>query len=375
MADAVDEQHDVVVALTYYAPYVSGVTEAARVLAEGLVERGWRVAVVCSHHDPATPARETVNGVDVHRTPVALRLGKGVVSPSFVPTVRRLARRARLVHQHLPMLEAGLVARAVPPSVPLVSTYHCDVDLPEGLANRVQSTVLDRSHAAALRRSRAVVVTSRDYAAASRMAERLLPRAVEIPPPCRVRERGEPSFRDGEGQHVGFLGRIVEEKGLEHLVAGFRGLDPDARLLIAGDFDRVAGGSVVERVRAAIDGDPRVRLLGFVPDEDLPDFYASLDVLALPSVNSFEAFGIVQAEAMMLGVPVVASDRPGVRVPVQRTGFGTLVPPRDAPAIEHALRDLAGSAPAGDGEVARELFSAESVVDRHDELFRELVGR
>lgn len=371
-----EQEYDVVVALTYYAPYVSGVTETARVLAEGLVERGWRVAVVCGHHDPATPAREVIGGVDVHRTRVALRLGKGVVSPSFVPTVRRLARRARLVHLHLPMLEAGPVARAIGFDVPLVSTYHCDVDLPSGALNRLQSRVLDRSHTAALRRSRAVVVTSRDYAAESRMAADLLPRAVEIPPPCRVRERGAPTFRDGEGQHVGFLGRIVEEKGLEHLVEGFRGLDDDARLLIAGDFDRVAGGSVVDRVRAAIGGDSRVRLLGFVPDEQLPDFYASLDVLALPSVNSFEAFGIVQAEAMMLGVPVVASDRPGVRVPVQRTGFGALVPPRDGPAIGAALRDLAHERPVGDGAgTARELFSAESVVDRHDELFAELVGR
>lgn len=371
-----EPEYDVVVALTYYAPYVSGVTEAARVLAEGLVERGWRVAVVCGHHDPATPARETLHGVDVHRTPVAVRLGKGLVSPRFVPTVRRLARRARLVHQHLPMLEAGLVARAVPPGVPLVSTYHCDVDLPTGALNRLQSVVLDRSHAAALRRSRAVVVTSRDYAGASRMAEHLLPAAVEIPPPCRVRERGRPTYRDGEGQHVGFLGRIVEEKGLEHLVEGFRGLDPEARLLIAGDFDRVAGGSVVDRVRAAIGDDPRVQLLGFVPDEELADFYASLDVLALPSINSFEAFGIVQAEAMMLGVPVIASDRPGVRVPVQRTGFGTLVPPRDGAAIETALRRLEHPAHAEEAaETARELFSAESVIERHDELFRELVGR
>lgn len=372
-----DAEYDVVVALNYYSPYISGVTEAARVTAEGLAERGWRVVVVCGRHDADSPAREALNGVEVIRTPVALTIGKGIVSPSFVPTVRSYAKRARLVHQHAPMLEAGLIARAIPRDTPLVTTYHCDVDLPDGRFNRFQARALDRSHTAAFRRSQKVAVSSFDYAQHSRLAGDLMPRAVEIPPPCRVRDAGNPTFRDGPGVHVGFLGRIVEEKGLEYLVEGFRGLGPDARLLIGGGWDNVAGGSVIERVRAAIGDDPRVRLLGFLPDEHLPDFYASLDVLALPSVNSFEAFGIVQAEAMMLGVPAVASDRPGVRVPVQQTGFGLLVPPRDAAAIETALRELAGRRfSTHDGaEAARKLFSADSVVDRHVDLFESLLER
>ena len=152
---------------------------------------------------------------------------------------------------------------------------------------------------------------------------------------------GEPTYRETDGPHIGFLGRIVREKGLEHLVRGFRALpDPDARLLIGGDFTHVAGGSVIAQVRAAIDDDPRVRLLGFVPEERLGEFYASLDVFTLPSVNAFEAFGIVQAVAMLAGVPVLSSDIPGVRQPVMQTGFGTLVPPADQGAITRGLQEL-----------------------------------
>jgi glycosyltransferase involved in cell wall biosynthesis len=175
--------------------------------------------------------------------------------------------------------------------------------------------------------------------------------------------------------HVGFVGRIVEEKGLEFLVDGFRQLeDPDARLLVAGDYEKVAGGSVVERVRRVAGEDPRVRLLGFLPDESLPDLYASLDVFALPSVNSFEAFGIVQVEAMMTGVPSLASDLPGVRTPVRRTGFGTIVPPRDPAAIHRALRDLQESPPDRQAGAAatREWYGAESTIREYDELFASL---
>nr|WP_195969263.1 glycosyltransferase family 4 protein [Cellulomonas hominis] len=368
--------YDVVVALNYYAPYVSGVTEAARVTAEGLAARGWRVLVVAGHHDPSVPPRETINGVRVLRTPVVARIGKGIVSPAFAPTVARWARRARLLHLHLPMLEAGAIT-TLARGVPTVVTYQCDVTLPAGALNAVQVRALDLSHGIALRHADVVAVTSEDYAEHSRLHAAMAGRTRALPAPALDRSGGTPRFRDGDGLHVGFLGRIVEEKGLEYLVRAFRTLDDDARLLIGGDFAKVAGGSVVERVRAAVGDDPRVRLMGFVPDEDLPDFYASLDVFTLPSVNSLEAYGIVQVEAMMLGVPVVASDLPGVRMPVRDTGFGRVVAPRDVDGLARALRELAAADLDRDrgAREARSRYSADQVVDQHARLFEELAPR
>ena len=49
-----------------------------------------------------------------------------------------------------------------------------------------------------------------------------------------------------------------------------------------------------------------------------------MDCLVLPSTDNLETFGIVQAEAMVCGVPVVASNLPGVRVPVMMTGMGEI---------------------------------------------------
>ena len=156
------------------------------------------------------------------------------------------------------------------------------------------------------------------------------PNMVAIPPPCLPVRAAEPTYRRGRGFHVGFLGRIVEEKGVEHLVDAFLALDdPDARLLIGGEHESVAGGSVVARVRAHAGDDDRIHLLGFVPDQRLAEFYASIDAFALPSVNAFEAFGIVQVVGMLAGVPALVSDLPGVRLPVARTGFGRIVPAAD----------------------------------------------
>ncbi|SCX51771.1 Glycosyltransferase involved in cell wall bisynthesis [Klenkia marina] len=363
--------HDVVMGLTYYSPYVSGLTEAARLVAEGLAARGKRVLVVATRHEAHLPAHEVLNGVEVRRTPVVARLGKGVISPTFPAVVARAARRSRVLNLHMPLLEAGAVA-LLSGSTPTVLTYQCDVSMQGTRLDRVQQRVMDLSSAAAMRRSDVVVPSSDDYAVHSRLRPAMEGRTRAIAPPCVDRRGGAPAFRDGAGPHVGFVGRIVEEKGLEFLVEGFRRLeDPTARLLIAGDHARVAGGSVVERVRAAVGADPRIRLLGFLPDDRLADLYASLDVFALPSVNSFEAFGIVQVEAMLAGVPSLASDIPGVRIPVQRTGFGVVVAPRDPDAVHRGLRDLTlDLSDRVDGaRRTAELYGLERTLDEYDAVF------
>ena len=374
MATTRAPEYDVVMALTYYAPYVSGLTEAARVVAEGLAAEGRRVLVVTTRHDAGLPATEVVNGVEVRRTPVVAHLGKGVISPTFPVAVAAAARRAAVLNMHLPMLEAGPIS-LLTRGTPTVLTYQCDVSMSATRVDRLQQVLMDRTTAMAMRRSAVVVPSSDDYAEHSRLATAMAGKSQAIAPPCLDRAGGTPTFRDGSGMHVGFVGRIVEEKGLEYLVDGFRRIDdPGARLLVAGDHTRVAGGSVVERVRAAAGEDPRVRLLGFLPDESLPDFYASLDVFALPSVNSFEAFGIVQVEAMMTGIPSLASDLPGVRIPVQRTGFGGIVPPRDPDAVHRALLGLQADPPdrAAGAAATRKWYGPGTSIRQYGELFASL---
>lgn len=368
-----DHRYDVVVGLDYYAPYVSGLTDAARMVAEELARRGTRVLVVAARHDKRLPRRETIAGVDVVRSRVIGRIGKGVIAPNLPFLVARYARRGRVLNLHLPMIESGIAA-VLAGSTPIVTTYQCDVSLSGGITDRIARAVMDLSNRVTMGRSRFVVPSSEDYAASSRLSASILPRQVAIAPPTRDRSGGSPSFRDGPGVHIGFLGRVVEEKGIGYLIDGFAAVeDPEARLLIGGDFSSVAGGSVIDSLRRRIEADPRVRLLGFVSEEALPDFYASIDIFALPSVNPLEAFGIVQVEALRLGIPVVATDLPGVRMPVRALSCGRIVPPRDSRAITTALRELAGGA-ARDADVAARataLYSLEATTERYARLFEE----
>lgn len=369
---------NVVMALSYYAPYVSGLTESARLVAEGLVEQGFHATIVACQHDPSLPLREVIHGVEVIRTPVVGRVGKAVISPSFAWTVARVAKSAGTLNLHLPLPDAGAIA-LLARHPRLVVTYQCDAEAGTRAGARLQARLLDGSHRIALRRAQVVCPSSVDYAEHSRLAALLTsPRSRAISPPTLQRS-GSPHFRETAGIHVGFVGRIVEEKGLSYLVDGFRAIaDPEARLLIAGDSDGVAGGSVMSGLSARISDDPRIRILGFLSDDRLGDLYASIDVFAFPSINSFEAFGITQVEAMRAGVPVVASDLPGVREPVLRTGFGRIVPPRDAAALTAAFASLAadwsGAAERKRAaQQATEFYSLEQTVAKYRGLFE--VGR
>ena len=366
-----EARYDVVMALTYYRPYVSGLSEAARLVAEGLAERGLRVATATTRYQNSLPLRENLNGVDVYRSGVIASAGKGVISPGFVPLVRRLSKVSDIVNLHLPLLEAGLLAKAS--KAPVVITYQCDVDLGPSILNRLIVRVMDASSRKAIGAAGATVFSSEDYRDSSRNAPSDLADTLAIRPPFIDRSGGSPSFRKSAGLHVGFLGRIVAEKGLDYLLSAFARLpDSEARLLLAGDYKAVAGGSVIDKLHAQICEDPRVELLGFIPDDKVADFFASIDVFALPSTNSLEAYGIVQIEAMSAGVPVVSSDRPGVRVPVREFGMGQVVSAGDVKALSDALMSVRSWHTGNDPTELRARLAASDPVDSYLRLFERI---
>jgi glycosyltransferase involved in cell wall biosynthesis len=368
---------DVTVALDYYAPYVSGLTEAARVVAEGLAARGWRIAVACAQHDPTLPRHEVINGVHVHRAPVITRISRGFLCPALPVLTSRLASRSALLHLHLPMPEAAFMVNRGS-STKVATTYHIDSFLPHGAINRFGMRVVDTSARVAISRSDLVIVNSDDQARGSRLWPTMRRRPLRaISSPCLDRNGGEPTLRDGTGLHVGFMGRIAVEKGIEYLIRAFRTIDdPAARLLIAGDYEHIAGGSNIAELRVEAGGDRRIRFLGMLRGQQVRDFYASIDVFSLPSIS--ESFGIVQGEAMMTGVPSVTTDIAGGRYPVQATGFGRMVPPRDPQALRTALLDLATMSAeerlAGQRK-ALDMFGVEACVDAYEDAFRLLTNR
>ena len=369
-----ERRYDLTIALNYYHPYLSGVAQTAKVVAEGLTRRGYRVAVVTTQHDERLPTREVLGGVDVYRAPIVRKIGRGYLSPAMTRTTREVARQSRLLHVHLPMLEAALVVRGIG-DTPVMTRYHIDVWMPPSLLRAPVTRAVNASVSRALKASAAVTINSHDQIVQSVHRETLADANVHaLPAPCTDRRGGTTQYRETDGLHIGFLGRVVADKGVDALVRAFGMIDdPDARLLIAGDYDDVAGGSTIDLVRAAAAGDDRVRILGPLTGSDLDDFYASIDVFGLPSV--VESFGQAQAEAIMCGVPSVTVDLPGGRLPVTETGLGVLIERGATDAQLHQALLTAAEIPAEQRRQAAaealRLFGTDRFLDAYEELLGE----
>jgi glycosyltransferase involved in cell wall biosynthesis len=158
--------------------------------------------------------------------------------------------------------------------------------------------------------------------------------------PARVpaEERDRTRARYGipaDAQVVGFVGRIVRDKGLTELVEAWQALReewPRLHLLIVGPFE--SEDPVPPEVEKALRHDPRIHLVG--ADWNTPPLYRAMDLVALPTYR--EGCPNVLLEASAMELPVVATRIPGCVDVVEDGETGLLVPAHDAPALSEALR-------------------------------------
>jgi glycosyltransferase involved in cell wall biosynthesis len=343
----------ILMVINYYSPHVSGLTIYVERISQELARRGHQVTVLASRHQADLPSRERLAGVSVVRLPVAARINKGVVTPTFPLDAFRLVRRHDVVHMHLPMLESGFVAwltRLLTGRGSII-TYHCDLLLPKTPLASAITRVLTTSHHLAAMQSDVLVTYTQDYARNSRFLRRyrdkvstVYPPIVIAPPDHEAAARWRTQLGLDGCRIVGFAGRFSEEKGGNYLLASIPEVAsavPDVRYLFAGEHRKVLGEDFYGKVRHLVEQHKdRVLFLGELHGQQLSNFYSMCDALTLPSINSTESFGMVQVEAMLCGTPVVASDIPGVREATRVTGMGLVVPPRDHGALAHGLVEV-----------------------------------
>lgn len=380
----------VLIALTYYRPHISGLTIYVERLARALAERGHSVTVLTSRYDPTLPAQELVEGVRVVRAPVALRISKGVIMPGFGNIARALLREADVASIHLPQFDAAGLAFSAKylTGTPVVLTYHCDLKLPPGAFNRLVDRVVFGANYLASALAGRIVAYTEDYAAHSPLLSRFRSKWAVIPPPV-VLPPSEPGAAecfaakwelDDHRPVIGFVARLAAEKGVEIMAEAMpRILEafPRARVLFAGPYRGVLGEEAyAERLTPLLDRlGPHWVFTGVLNQQELTAFYPNCDVVVLPSLNSTESFGLVQVEAMLHGTPAVASDLPGVRMPVRLTGMGEIAPIGDpaglAEAVLNVLRARERYVRPRD-EIAA-LFDLEQTVKAYEKLFGDLI--
>ncbi len=154
---------------------------------------------------------------------------------------------------------------------------------------------------------------------------------VDGPPP-------QPGPRSGPLRML-TVGRLSVEKGLDHLLAACRLLDPgiDYELTIAGT------GPLEADLRAAASDLPRVRFAGAVPRASLGALYRHHHLFVTATLN--EAFALVALEALACGLPILGTDIEALRAVVSEGRNGVLVAPADARALADGIERIARDEP------------------------------
>lgn len=134
---------------------------------------------------------------------------------------------------------------------------------------------------------------------------------------------------------IGFVGRVVRDKGIVELADAWRELrqeDGNLHLLVVGPIE--TRDAVPQRVMDALQSDPRVHMIG--KQFELVSLYAAMDVVVLPTYR--EGFPNVPLEAAAMELPVIATNVPGCVDAVLDGVTGFLIEPRSARALSDKLR-------------------------------------
>jgi glycosyltransferase involved in cell wall biosynthesis len=355
---------------------------------------------VITPHSPGASRRERLDGVDIVRyryAPASLETlvyGGGILThlrrtpwkllllPGFVLGQWLAARaaikqqRPAMIHAHW-LLPQGMVARALAKDgVPYVVTSHgADLfALRGGLIARLRRWVVAKAAATTVVSHAMQELLKVESPAAS---VRVAPMGVD------AQQRFTPDSSVIRSQvELLFVGRLVEKKGLSHLIEALPRIitnHPTVHLIVAGFGPEQ--DALQQRVQSLGIAE-RVNFLGAVAPTELPALYRRASLFVAPFVRARngdqEGLGLVVAEAMACGCPVLAGNVEGVRDLVGN-GAGVQVDATDHAALAKAVVELLGDrerraqlAEAGRAHVLQH-YAWEAVAETYRHLFETLI--
>jgi glycosyltransferase involved in cell wall biosynthesis len=235
-----------------------------------------------------------------------------------------------------------------------------------------------------------IVTYTQDYADnspylsryASKLTPILPPVELPVPTPQAVSAFADAHRTKERKPVIGMAARLAAEKGVEVLLDALPVIlkkYPNAQVLFAGTYQNVMGEQAYsDRLMPRIheyEEQGHWTFLGNLDPVQMAAFYPNLDVLTVPSLNSTEAFGLVQIEAMMNSVPSVPSALPGVRRPVQMHGMGLVSKIGDSASLAESILGVLDDPQKyrGDMEAIKKYYDPDSIAQEYEKLFERLM--
>ena len=328
-----------VLQLGKFYPLKGGVEKVMYALAEGMSERGIDCDAMFASKDGHREDIQLNEHCHIYICRTFLEAKATMMAPTMVTTLKQICNRYDIIHIHHPDPMAALALYVSGFKGRVVLHWHCDIIRQNKLLKfyrPLQNWLI--------RRADVIIGTSPIYLEQSEALSQVQEKCHCIP--IGVYETTINSALTAQlrkqyaGKHIIFsLGRLVLYKGYEYLIEAAMHLPDDYVVLIGGSGHQ---HNHLTELIANQGLQDKVKLLGFLPDEQLGAYFDACDLFCLSSFDKREAFAIVQVKAMIHGKPVVSTNIPGSGVPWvnQNDITGKTVPPRDSHALAQAIEEI-----------------------------------
>lgn len=325
-----------------FYPVIGGVEKVMYDFTSGFAEYGIECDMLCANFDTSISEYKKIEFTKQNKIIVCPTISKmfaTMLSPKMITYLRKNCNNYDIIHVHHPDPMAALSLFLSGYKGKVVVHWHSDI-LKQAHLLRFYRPLQNWL----LKRAKCIVGTTPVYVKESphltKVQEKCTYLPIGIDPIVWNDEKVAKLKVQYNNKKIIFsLGRLVEYKGYKYLIDAAKYLDDDCVILIGGS------GPLHDTLQQQIEQnnlDPKVKLLGRVSDEDLPNYYKAADIYCLSSIMKTEAFAIVQIESMSCGTPVVATKVPGSGVSWvnEHNVSGLNVEIKDSKALSEAIKQI-----------------------------------
>lgn len=318
-----------------YPPYRGGIGNSAKKFT-GILEGDHEIVTFTPLYNKKNEEEEKIK-----RIKPFLKYGNAALLPRLIFKLKKYD----IIYLHYPFFGTDLVIwfykTFINRKKKLIIHYHMDVS-ELSLFAKIASPPAFLIKKNLLKKADAITCFSSDYVKSSSVADiykKTKEKWIEIPYAVDIKK-----FKPAKGKNdktnilfVGGLDKAHYFKGLDNLLEAVGKLNTSFTLNIVGD------GSLkkdYKRRAEKLGLRDRVNFTGSVGEGELIKIYNKSDFLVLPSIDKSEALGIVLIEAMACGLPVIASDLPGVRSVFENNKQGLIVKTADIVDLKNKIEYL-----------------------------------
>lgn len=367
-----------------FYPFTGGVENYVYYLSRELVNSGNQVKVVCAN-EPDIESKQRVEGIEVERLPYMGKIANTNITTGLPGALSD--GDYDIIHTHIPTPWSADWSAFYSNSKkkPLVVTYHNDI-IGQGLASLVARIYNSVGLNYVLKTAAKIIITQPGYLQSSSHLAKYRDKIEVIPNGVDV-EKFQPKQASGnEDKSTIFFLSVLDEfhkyKGLDYLLEALKIVKnnvPDVKLIVGGKGVLL---DHYQEMAASLGLKDNVEFAGFIPDEEIADYYSQASVFVLPSISSLqEGFGIVALEALACQTPVVTTDIVGVAQDLKQIKGGIVIPPRDthklADAITQILSDAQMQKEMGQRgrKLVQEKYTWKGVASSMEKVYKEILAK